>query len=173
MSLVVLLVLAMVWAVFLVPQLLRARAERGPADSIGAFRNQLSVLERTAPPVAGTVTRLRPVATHVSTHDQASLAGPRPRATYGPSPRAMARKRRKDILSGLLAAMGGSLVLGMIPGLRVMLALHLVLDLLFVGYVAMLVRARTMAVERDMKVRFLPGPGSVEPAMLLRRSASS
>ncbi|HUF32170.1 MAG TPA: hypothetical protein VMN58_03040 [Acidimicrobiales bacterium] len=172
MSLVVLLVLAMVWAVFLVPQLLRARAERGPADSIGAFRNQLSVLERTTPPVAGNVTRLRPVATHVSTQHQASFA-PRPRATYGPSPRAMVRKRRKDILSGLLAAMGGSLVLGMIPGLRVMLALHLVLDLLFVGYIVMLVQVRNMAAERDMKVRFLPGPASVEPAMLLRRSASN
>ncbi|HWH35859.1 MAG TPA: hypothetical protein VNT56_11140, partial [Acidimicrobiales bacterium] len=60
MSLVVLVILAMVWAVFLLPQLVRARAERS-TDSIGAFRHQLSVLERATPVAAGTVTRLRPV----------------------------------------------------------------------------------------------------------------
>ena len=32
-----------------VPQVLRARAEKTPSDSIGAFRNQLNVLDRMAP----------------------------------------------------------------------------------------------------------------------------
>ena len=49
MNFVVILILAIVWALFLIPQALRARAEHSPADSIGAFRRQLSVLERTAP----------------------------------------------------------------------------------------------------------------------------
>ena len=52
MSLVVLLILAMVWAVFLVPQVVRARAEKTPADSIGAFRRHLGVLQRTGPHAA-------------------------------------------------------------------------------------------------------------------------
>ena len=49
MSLVVLLILALLWAVFLVPRMVQARAEKTPADSVGAFRHQLSILERTSP----------------------------------------------------------------------------------------------------------------------------
>lgn len=68
--------------------------------------------------------------------------------------------------------MAATLVLGLLPPLRMMLMLHLVLDVLFVVYVALLVRARNLAVERELKVRFLPGPSAVHPTMLLRRSAN-
>ena len=44
-----LLILAVVWAVVLVPPWLRSRADARPADSIGAFRHRLTVLERTGP----------------------------------------------------------------------------------------------------------------------------
>src|SRR5207302_5156867 len=46
---VLLLILAVVWAVVLVPPWLRSRADARPADSIGAFRHRLTVLERTGP----------------------------------------------------------------------------------------------------------------------------
>lgn len=160
----VILILAVVWAVFLIPQALRARAESSPADSIGAFRRQLSVLERTGPAPTRSVARF-----------PASPAVPNPYAVARPSAavlnRSQARKRRRDILCGLLAAMGGSFVLGLIPPLRVMLSLHVLLDLLFIGYIALLIRARNAAMERDVKVRFLPTHSS-EPALLLRRSAN-
>ena len=175
MSLVVLVILAVVWAVFLLPQLFRARAERS-TDSIGTFRHQLSVLERTTPAGSASVTRLRP--TH---RGQApALVGPRARpprrvgAAVAPRHhpgRALARKRRRDVFCGLLVAMGATLVLGLIPALRTMLLVHVIIDGLFVGYVALLVRARNLAAERDLKVRFLP-TASPQPQLLLRRSAN-
>jgi hypothetical protein len=152
---VVLLVLAVVWAAFLTPQVLRARAEKTPADSIGAFRNQLSVLERTAP--AGMARYHRRAASN-------GFAAPR-------TSRELVRKRRRDVLVALLAAMGTTLLLGMLPVFHVLLAVHVVLDLLFAGYCALLVRARNLIAEREMKVRYLPGPVLVpEPALLLRSS---
>jgi hypothetical protein len=159
---VVLLVLAVVWAAFLTPQVLRARAEKTPADSIGAFRNQLSVLERTAPAGLGR---------HYH-RSSASVRRPaRVTATRRSSSREMVRRRRRDVLLALLAAMGTTLLLGMIPVFHALLLVHVVLDLLFVAYCAMLVRARTLVVERDMKVRYLPGPMLVpEPGLLLRSS---
>jgi hypothetical protein len=163
-SLVVLLILAVVWAVFLVPQVVRARAERTPADSIGAFRNQLSVLERTTPGMP-----LRP-SPGMPVRPSASLYRP---VNTSMASRAQAQKRRRDIVFGLLAAMAGSLVFGLVPSLRFMLAVHVLIDLLFVAYIGMLVRARNVATEREMKVRYLPGPAmGAEPALLLRRSGS-
>ena len=174
MNFVVILILAIVWALFLIPQALRARAEHSPADSIGAFRRQLSVLERTAPAgpsrpearlapyaAAGPAPRARPVAPRMAPAERDALA----------LSRSEARKRRRDILVGLLALMGTTLVLGLIPAFRVLLGLNLVLDVLFVAYVAMLIRARNAAAERELKVRFLP-TSSPEPAFLLRRSAN-
>ena len=163
MSLVVLLILAVVWAVFLVPQVLRHRAEKTPADSIGAFRNQLSVLERATP---GGLARPARVA-----------YSPTPVASFGPygrprvAQRELVRRRRLNILLGLLGAMAFTLVASLlVPRL---LLVHVVLDLLFVGYCGMLVRVRNVAAEREMKVRYLPGPlATPEPALLLRRSGS-
>ncbi|MDQ3145731.1 MAG: hypothetical protein M3R01_02150, partial [Actinomycetota bacterium] len=43
----VLLILAGLWAVFLLPQLLRFRPSGRKVDSVEAFRNQLQVLGRT------------------------------------------------------------------------------------------------------------------------------
>lgn len=196
MSLVVLVILAIVWAVFLLPQVFRARAERS-SDSIGHFRNQLSVLERTCPATSRSVTQLRPAsrpqAAFAGRSAQAQQAQQAHRRQGPPSPRqvpparrpagsrpqhrhatgrALARKRRRDVLCGLLVAMGATLVLGLLPPLRMMLVLHLLVDALFAGYVALLVRARNVTVERDLKVRFLPGVVPVQPALLLRRSAN-
>jgi hypothetical protein len=168
---VVLLILAVVWAVFLVPQLVRARAERTPADSIGAFRSQLSVLERTTPGApAPSRAASRPVL-------GGAYTAPVP-AYYRPAgalpTRSQVRKRRKDILQALLAATAGSFLLGAIPMLRPMWFATGVLVGLTVAYCAALVRARNIAAEREMKVRYLPGPAAVgEPAFVgLRRSGS-
>ena len=175
MSLVVLVILAVVWAVFLLPQLFRARAERS-TDSIGAFRHQLSVLERTTPAGAASVTRLRPAHRPQAPSAIPPSARPVRPARPGISPRhhagrALARKRRRDVLCGLLVAMGATLVLSLIPALRSMLFVHVVLDGLFAAYVGLLVRARNLATERDLKVRFLPS-AAPQPQLLLRRSAN-
>ena len=162
----VLIVLAAVWAAFLLPPILRARQEHRPSGSITDFRRQLHVLARSTPAgvapqtIPGRVVPIRPP--HI-------VAGP----TVAPMRLGRSRqtiKRRRDIFVGLLVAMAGSLVLGALPPLRILWTIHLLLDVLFVAYVAALVYLRNLAAEREMKVRFLPTPAAPEPALLLRRT---
>jgi hypothetical protein len=73
----------------------------------------------------------------------------------------------------LAGAMVGTLALSLVPGFGLLLVVHLLVDALFVAYVALLIRLRSAAVEREMKLRFLPGTHqTVEPALALRRSAN-
>ena len=193
-----LVVLAIIWAVVLIPQFLHSRAEARPGDSISAFRRQLAVLRRARPGVApgaddgrqwspargpvfgpgvGHGPPVASLAAHRATTQWAPVNGRRPGGAPArafvvaglPSPRRRALRRRRDILVGLLATSGLTLVLGVLPSLRALLMAHLVVDVLLVAYVALLIRQRTLAAEREMKVRFLPGPRVMEPA-LLRRS---
>lgn len=74
---------------------------------------------------------------------------------------------------GLVISMVATLVLGLIPSLRVFWMLHLALDVLFVGYVALLVHLRNLAAERSAKVRYLPArPRPLAEPALLRRSVN-
>lgn len=172
----VLLILAIVWAVVLVPPWLRNRSESRPADSISSFRRQLSVLERATP--GGAASSVTPIRRPMPAPPPAPPIGPayaRPARTRAPRPmtsRRMARKRRRDIFSGLLVLMATTLLLSFLPGFQVLRTVHVVLDVLFVAYVALLVRAQRLAVEREMKVHYLPGSMAAEPALLLRRSAN-
>jgi hypothetical protein len=112
------------------------------------------------PDVAGYV----PVARRPAPRTQMSVTGSRART----------QRRRRDIFVGMLAAMVTSLVLGFVPSLRILWVVHLLVDAMFVTYVAALVHMRNQAAERDMKVRFLPQrlpARTPEPALLLRRSA--
>jgi hypothetical protein len=80
--------------------------------------------------------------------------------------------RRREILTGLVIAMGSTLLLGMLPSLRVFWMLHLLLDVLFAGYVAALVHMKNIAMEHSAKVRYLPTRPVVEPVLALRRSVN-
>lgn len=129
----VLLILGAVWAAVLVPPALRARAEASPGDSIGSFHHQLSVLRRTG----GHRPRVG--------HDELGRAQRMPAPARVPMARHPAhlphdsvRKRRRDVLVTLLWVMGGTLVLGLLPAFRALLWIHLLADLLFVAYIALL-----------------------------------
>jgi hypothetical protein len=150
LSQVVLLILAVVWAVFLVPQVLRARAARS-GDSVGAFSQQLSILGRTNPASGGALGPM-PV---VPGPDDDDL-GER-RLTL-----AEARQRRKDVLRWLLIAMGATLVLGLLPFLRRLWMLHLLLDVAFVAYVGLLYRAQTLSAGHRAGRHQLPDEVEVE-----------
>jgi len=170
---VLLLILAVVWAVVLVPPWLRSRADARPADSISAFRHRLTVLERTGP--VGT-RRVPMMAQRPDVAGYVPVARrPAPRSQMAAmSSRARTQRRRRDIFVGMVAAMATSLVLGFIPSLRILWVVHLLVDAMFVTYVALLVHMRNQAAEREMKVRFLPQrlpARTPEPALLLRRSA--
>lgn len=176
----VLAVLAVIWGVVLIPPYLRSRAESRPGDSIGSFRRQLGVLQRTAPLAISPAHRLNgrsvargpalPAGLGRVRMAPLSVANPAHAVHYGPvapggqmngplaRPYAVssARRRRREVFKALLVAMGGTLVLGAIPALRGLWAVHVVVDLAFIGYVALLVRLRNVAAEREMKVRLLP-----------------
>lgn len=167
----VLVVLAGIWAAVLLPPMLRSRSEARPADSIGNFRHQLHVLQRTGP-----ISAVRTSSDSVRTPGVAPMPPmPAARLVRSQSPQAARKartlKRRRDVLAVLLAGMTGTLVLGLFPSMRVLLGLHLALDLLFVGFVALLVRARNATAEREMKLRFLPAT-QPDNVVLFRRSAT-
>lgn len=162
-----LLILAVIWAAVLVPPMLRARSEGRPSDSIGEFHHHLSVLRRTGPTDVAAANRL-----HSTGAPSYVSAGPWTAARLE-ARRRRTVKRRRDILVGLLAGMAATLLLATIPALRDLLYLHLLLDVLCVAYVALLVRMRNVAAEREMKLRFLPTPApTMEPAFALQRSAN-
>ena len=139
------LILALLWALFLIPQLVKSRVERASGDSIGAFQRQLSVLQRSAPSAGAP-----PVA--VPLRPTGSAGGPT--TGYRPGPvrpsqggaamsRSEARRRRKAVFVGLLAAAGATLVLGLVPALRPLLWVHLLVDVALLAYVALLLHVRT------------------------------
>jgi hypothetical protein len=157
---VILLLLAVIWGVFLVPQLLRARADRGPADSIGSFRNQLSMIERSLPEGQARGQARRSFPSAAASSAMPAFGAPvygAPVAARGIAPsRSELQRRRRDVLLALLAAVIATLALGLV--FKPAFALNFVADAAFATYVALLVRARTIAAEREMKVRYLPGP---------------
>lgn len=192
----VLVVLAIIWVAVLVPPALRARAEGRPGDSVSAFRRQLVTLRRTGPhsgrsaaPDWGRsrgygyssrgpspVTSLTARRAEATTHRSFGQVG-RPsrgvgsrRVAMSPA-RSRTLRRRRDVFTALLGAAAVSLVLGLVPAFRVLLLVHLAVDALLIGYVTLLIRQRSLAAEREMKVRFLPDSRPMEPA-LLRRSVN-
>jgi hypothetical protein len=175
LTLVVLLVLAALWAVVLVPPLLRSRTERA-GDSIGDFHYRLGVLSRTngsdehpmraaraaAPPVPPGA-RIPPVpATGVS-----AALGPLRLATS-----ARAAKRRRDALRTLLGAVGITMLVAYATGAPALWAVHVLADLALGAFVGLWAWIRSLDLERAEKVRFLPAP-TPAPELALRRTASS
>ncbi|MDP9072993.1 MAG: hypothetical protein M3N98_02260 [Actinomycetota bacterium] len=141
---------------------MRARTEGTLGDSIGSFRRHLSVLERAAPMTVSPANRLRipgsmssipPYRPGAVGNARVAVGGS---AGMGRQQRRHAQKRRRDVLLALGVAMAGSALLAMIPGLSIMWMVNVVIDVLFVGYVALLVRMRNVAAEREMKLTFLP-----------------
>ncbi len=168
----VLLILAVIWAAVLIPPMLRGRAERRPADSITNFHQQLAVLRRAGPrgsrssnwpPARGGISQR-----HVSLVDP-PMARPVVHPAFAGARSAVvrrnARRRRRDILMALLVAAGTTFVLGAVPALRMLWLVHAAADALLISYVALLVRQRNLATERDLKVRLLPTARRHEAAM--------
>lgn len=139
----VLLILGAVWAAVLIPPALRARAEASPGDTIGSFHHQLNILRRTG----GYIPRVG-----YGEHGRVPLP-PQGMQVTSVTSADLAKKRRRDVLVTLLWVMGGTLALGLLPGFRGMLYLHVVADLLFVGYVFMLRRMKLQTEERRAEAR--------------------
>ncbi|MEX1218436.1 MAG: hypothetical protein WEA11_07965 [Acidimicrobiales bacterium] len=146
MTILVLFVLAVVWAVYLVSWI-RSRTEHRRVNSISSFSNHLSILERAAP---GSSSSTVPVA-----DGSTALRGSEYFAPHRPklSPQ---KKRRRDILFGLAGATGVTL-LGAFAFGGVMVFFFL-LSLGSLGaYVALLANVQKQKIERQAKVRYMSG----------------
>ncbi len=116
-----------------------------PTDAIGSFARQLGTLERRNPTMAP--------ANRLGTNRSANAFGAQ-RAASSAMLRAHMQKRRRDIFVGLALTTGGTLVLGVVPPLRLLWLVTLVSGALLATYCYLLVQLRTLAVERDMQLRF-------------------
>lgn len=146
-----LMILAVVWAAVLVPPFVRSRRDGRPGSSVMSFRAQLSTLERATPGSS-----LRPVADH------------RP-AVHSALGSIDARRRRRDVLVGLLGATGLTFLLAFaVGGLFTLLFLISVASL--GGYVYALRQRHLRTMERVAKVRVLT-PRTAAPAPVLAARA--
>jgi hypothetical protein len=193
LTIVVLVVLVLVWAVVLGPSLLRRTMDRRAKDSIGSFHRQLHVLGRTGPslmpPAHSLETSLpaprRDVADSGWLVSVSSRNGPTPmyRETPDvPSPGVQRRsdayfrpgpcRRRRDVFMVLLCTLTVTGLVGIIPALHLMLAMTAFVAVVLVAYVGLLVRLRNQALEREAKLRYLPHRADYDPTVTVRRVAS-
>lgn len=137
--------LAIVWACFLVPPVLRRHREGRPGSSVTSFRRQLSTLERATPG-----TSLRP-----------PIEG-RPASGLGGAPRPLVRselqRRRQNVLVGLGGATGFTFLLLIVAGGALATLLFLASASALGAYVYALVQIRQRATEAASKVRVLHPP---------------
>lgn len=144
----VLVILAVVWAVYLASWL-RSRNETRSVNSISSFSRHLSVLERTAPGA-------RQGADFGAARSRAGLAPSMNVAVVRRPTLSAAKKRRRDILVGLLTATSVTALAAWLMG-----GMFLVLFVLTLGltgaYVALLAQTQRRAVEAQEKVRYLDG----------------
>lgn len=169
----VLILLAIVWAIVLVPPLVRNRADLRPGSSVSSFRQDLAVIGRTTP-----TSSLRPPSLpSLGPSPARTGAGALPARAAAPlagtpTGRSAARKRRRDVLFTLGGAAGFTLLLALAFG-GPMLLLHLVVDVALGAYVYLLVQMRKLAEEQAVKVRYLAAPAQSQPRLVaVRRTAS-
>jgi hypothetical protein len=129
----------------------RSRVEGRPADSIKQFHRHLRVLNGTEPhgysraltAQVGSPVVTAPMSYRTSMRSSAEL---RRRRTI---------ERRRNVLFSLAGGAVFTLLLALV-GVPSMLALHLITDALLAGYVGMLAYMRSVAAEKEMKLRYLP-----------------
>ena len=174
----VLLILAAIWGFVLIPPYLQTRRESRPGDSIASFRQQLSTLERTTPGARrSNLARLDvgryEVPRYQPRSNVAQLAGRS--APSRSAHRAEIRRRRRDVFVTLLGAVAVSFLLAVIVGNGSVWMLHLLIDAVFVAYVALLVSLQQQSMEREVKVRHLPPTAARRaqaPQLAMRRYGS-
>ncbi len=193
MTIVVLVVLVLVWAVVLGPSLLRRTADRQSKDSIGSFHRQLHVLGRTGPSLVPPAHRLD-TSIPATLHD-AGGAGRIGSVSSRPAPWAFnaepsdtgaqtalrrpdpyfrpgACKRRRDVLMILLCMLTVTGLIGIIPAMHVLLVGTAFVAVVLAAYLGLLIRLRGQALEREVKLHYLPRSAEYDLPIQIRRVAS-
>ena len=154
----VLFTLAVVWAAFLLPSILRRYRDGRPGSSVVSFRQQLSTLERATP---GHSLRL-------------SNTGPVPIVKSVPPARKTQVRRRRDVLLVLMGTTALTFLAALAMG-GYATALFVASAVALGGYVWALVQIRHRTEERQLKVRVLAPRVHAVPLsnIALRRTVSS
>jgi hypothetical protein len=183
-TVLVLVILGLIWGFVLIPPYLQTRRESRPGDSIASFRQQLHVLERTTPgDRPSNLSHLDVGRYDIPRYDPrsnvAQLAGRsshahRPAPSAGARRRAEARRRRRDVFVTLLGAVVVTFALAVALGGAIWM-LHLAVDVVFAGYVALLVGLQQQSAEKEQKVRYMPPTAArrqAQPQLAVRRYGS-
>ena len=147
MGLVALVGLGIMWALVLVPDVVRrSRTSNRRTDSMLNFSRQLSVLERATPVHNDNVVHIRQYGRPVPQYGQVAPAG------ITKMTHADAQRRRQDVLTALAGAAVVSFLAILAFG-GPMIFLHAVIDLMLVAYVvAMLTSTRRNRVRSHVSV---------------------
>ena len=188
MTIVVVLLIVAVWAAVLGPSLWRRYADKRSTDSIGTFHRQLRVLHHAGPAVAGVhrigtaqpSTGVAPGATglpivtsrpdDLPTTSGGSGGSDSPPRHRDPFFHPAACRRRRDTLVALTGTVAVTGLLGVL--LAPMLIVCALSAVALASYLVMLVRLRTQAVERQVKLRYLPTPLEPQSSVQIRESVA-
>ena len=146
----VLVILAALWAIVLLPPLLRSRSERSN-DSIGDFNYRLDALGRT----------------------NGALQRQRRRDPFRGAPARCAARRRRDVLTGLLAVLCLTGVSAIATNATIAWLAFVVSALALAAFCALWAWARSVQADRARTVRPMPARQQRPPEYRLRRAASS
>jgi len=142
MAVVVLLVLALLWAAVLLPPLYRSRVEKRRGDALSGFHYRSERAGRdpfaSSSSGPGDPGSYRPGAVlGWSARSEAPGAAALPRVPGALTP---AQRRRREVLGVLIGAALVTLVGAALMGMTLLWALHVIVDLLLVAYVVLLVQ---------------------------------
>ena len=158
LGIVVIVLLALAWAVVLVPTVAKPRFESSPIEGVRSFEQAMGILASTR------TGRSHPPGRWVMVPKDLPNAPARRRS------RIVARRRRA--FERLVVAAGATLILGLLPWLRPLLYVHLALDLCVTGYVIQLRRWRMAEIERARKVHSIaPAPDDTHPVPKVKESS--
>jgi hypothetical protein len=183
---VALALLVAIWGVFLIVTFVRKHADFRADSSIGAFQRQLQVLRRNSeqidgvvPPVSSAPSAGYPsarVISSISSRNQPqpdtyrddyaepryagrhAAQGTTRRARQDPFFRPEACARRRDVLLILVTALASTGIIAIIPAARMVLVATAIAGFALLVYLVTLVRLRTLAHERQSKLRYMPAP---------------
>jgi hypothetical protein len=135
-------VLALVWAALLLPSMFRARLESSPIDGVRSFERSMGILASARTRKGQTPGRW--------------IMVPRSDVTAPVGRRGRIIRRRRQTFERLVAAAVVTLVAGFVPHLHWMWFVHLAVDGALGIYVTRLLRYKREELERRDKVEVLP-----------------
>jgi hypothetical protein len=153
LAILVILILAILWAAVLLPPILRSRSESGAVsggigDFVGKLRSGLGARHGADP----SLPPLTPIMGPVGPVGGPMTPGGMPGTPMGPVnvPGSMSptQRRRRDVLVGLLAAAGFTLLMAVFSGTVMFWVLNLLADALLGGYIFLLLQYKARSAER-------------------------